>query len=225
MEPVEWLTVGLLIFAGVQSIVQIRTERTRRDERIADREERLERSFQYAWAEHFRFESLANAFDRFDLVELALLDVLRPTTVVPHDAGKFIEALTEAGREAGVLGGVTFGVLTDLERTVGIFVNSVKAFSREIPPGMQENAKPRWVRDNYGLDLDPWEKSIRELTRQVALLNVGRGKTQSQGSRGANPRLFRMNSLRISRPLRCVGCWHDHELLGRPRRAEPRIYH
>ncbi len=190
MEPVEWLTVGLLIFAGVQSIVQIRTERTRRDERIADREERLERSFQYAWAEHFRFESLANAFDRFDLVELALLDVLRPTTVVPHDAGKFIEALTEAGREAGVLGGVTFGVLTDLERTVGIFVNSVKAFSREIPPGMQENAKPNGSGTITVLTWIRGERDGRELTRQVALLNVGRGKTQSQGSRERTLRLF-----------------------------------
>ena len=166
----EWLTIGLLLFAGVQVFVQHRAERTRQADRAADREERLERAFQYAWAEHFRLESLADAFERFDLIELALLDVLQPSTVLPNSSVEFMHALTESGREAGVLGGVALGVFTDVERTVGIFVNSVKAFAREIPAGTPENEKPQWIRDHYGEDLKPWEKSIREFTKQVSLL-------------------------------------------------------
>jgi hypothetical protein len=170
VQPVEWLTLGLVVFAAVQVWLQFRTEQVRVRERRQDLDEELDRAFHYAWAEHFRFESLADGFERFDLIELALLDVLRPGDVLPKDTVEFVGALAQSSREAGVLAGIAVGACQDVERLVAIFVRSVQAFAKEAPAGLKEAEKPAWLRSTYGAELEPWESSIRKLIKQVSLL-------------------------------------------------------
>jgi hypothetical protein len=85
LQPIDWLTVGLLVFAAAQVWVQARSERQRRLERRLDNDEAVDRAFHYVWAEHFRLEGLADDLDRRDVVELAFLGVLNVITgyVVP----------------------------------------------------------------------------------------------------------------------------------------------
>ncbi len=80
-EPMEWLTIGLVLFAGVQAIVQVRTENQRKQERKTDRERSDDLAFQLAWAEQFRIDALAEEWDETetDLVSLSCLGVLNPS--------------------------------------------------------------------------------------------------------------------------------------------------
>lgn len=170
MSPIELLTLGLVLFAAAQVIVQVRTERLRQTERTADLDEALDQAFQYAWAEHFRFESLADVLQRSDLIELATLDLLRPEDVRLTDPVHLLRSLSMSGREAGVLGGILLGASVDVQRTVGIFVGSVKAFARSAPASMTEAEKVQWIRTEHGEDLEPWEKATRDLVKEIALL-------------------------------------------------------
>ena len=119
------LTVGLLIFAGAQVWVQYRAERQRQIELKATRDENLDRAFQLVWSEHFRLEALANHFRRADLIELAILGVLRPADVLPRDWGLVSQALGALSLEAGYLGSVAVTTGYDIARQIGIFVGSV----------------------------------------------------------------------------------------------------
>jgi hypothetical protein len=163
------LTLGLLIFAGAQVWVQVRSELQRQKERQAETDETLDRAFQLVWAEHFRLDALADHFKRADLIELAILGVLRPGDVLPRDWVKVSEALGMLSREAGFLGGVAVTSGYDIERQIGIFVGSVKAFAAEAPV-TTDAERVQWVRKHEGESLKKWETSIHKLVVQLSLL-------------------------------------------------------
>ena len=168
MTPIEWLTLGLVVFAAVQVAVQLRSEVVRKKELKADKEEALDQAFHYAWAEHFRLSSLADVMRRSDLIEMALLGLLRPEDVRPADTVQFLKALAQSGREAGVLGGFFLGASVDVERSVGLLVRSVQAFAKEAPTGLTDAGRVKWIRTKYGKHLEPWEKSTRTLVEDLA---------------------------------------------------------
>ena len=169
MDDMSLLTVGLMVFAGTQIWVQWRNELQRRAEREADRDEYTERAFQLAWSEHFRLEALAEHLRRADLIELAILGVLKPEDVLPRDWTAVAQSLGSLSREAGYLGGVALAMGHDIERQIGIFVDSARAFAREAPMA-GDSERVAWVRAEHGEDLEPWEKSVRELVTQLGLL-------------------------------------------------------
>lgn len=170
IEPMEWLTIGLVVFAGIQLWVQAGTERSRRHERDTARDEAIDRAFQFAWAEHFRVDGLADRLKRGDLIEMAYLDILNPTDVLPSDNGRYIEALSTMGREAGFLGGVTVSLSFEVQHSIALLNQSVKAFARQAPAKLSEPEKVKWLRDNFGADVAPWETAIRKLVPEVASL-------------------------------------------------------
>jgi hypothetical protein len=160
----------LVIFAGVQVALQARHERRRRGEREEDRDEKADRAFQYAWAEHFRLEGLADRVGREDLIEMALLGVLRPASVLPHEWGELTRAFATLSPEAGYLGGVAAALCHDVERSIGIFVGSVTALAKQAPGGFTQAQKTIWIREQFSKDLEPWEESIRIQVRELSRL-------------------------------------------------------
>ena len=169
MDDITLLTVGLVFFAAVQVIVQVRQESTRKAERAADRDETIDRAFHLAWAEHFRLDALADQFKKRDLVELTILGVLRPEDVLPKDWTALTEALSVLGREAGYLGGVASTLAHDLARTIAIYIGSVNAFAKGAPT-LTDAERVEWIHTHYGADLTAWEASIRSVARQLSLL-------------------------------------------------------
>jgi hypothetical protein len=169
MDDMSLLTIGLMVFAGTQVWVQWRNELQRRLERKADKDEAIERAFQLAWSEHFRLETLAEHLRRADLIELAILGVLKPEDVLPRDWTAVAQSLGSLSRESGYLGGVALAMGHDIERQIGIFVSSAKAFAKQAPM-TADSERVEWLRAEHGEDLEPWEKSIRELVTQLGLL-------------------------------------------------------
>jgi hypothetical protein len=170
IEPMEWLTIGLVLFAGAQVWLQHRSEVQRRRERAADRHEAIDRAFHLVWAEHFRLEGLANDLQRRDLIEMAYLGVLDPRDVLPRDWGRLTEALAALSREAGFLGGVAVALCHDVERAMAILLTSVRAFAREAPPAGSETEKIRWLREHFGENISPWESAVRKGVTELSLL-------------------------------------------------------
>jgi hypothetical protein len=176
MDPTEWLTLGLLVFAAVQVAVQVATEIGRRRERAEDERIRLasnahelDISFQTVWAEQFRLEGLANAWDHADLIELSVLGVLRSEDVLPRDWTVVMHALARLGSEAGYLGSVAMTLSHDTARQIATFNESVKEFATHCPhPGAAN--KMRFVQDQYGPQLEPHQKGIRTGLRELSLL-------------------------------------------------------
>jgi len=169
MDDITLLTIGLVVFAAAQVIVQVRAESTRRIERQADHDEEVDRAFHLAWAEHFRLDALADQLKKRDLVELTILGVLRPEDVLPRDWTAMTGALSALGREAGYLGGVASTLAHDLSRQIAIYIGSVRAFGKDAPVGTDAE-RVDWIRTHYGEDLAPWEKSIRDVATQLSLL-------------------------------------------------------
>jgi hypothetical protein len=170
IEPMEWLTIGLVVFAGAQVWLQVRAERQRMRERAAEGDERVDRAFHLAWAEHFRLSGLADELKRRDLIEMAYLDVLDPQEVLPRDWGRLTEALAGLSREAGFLGGVAVALCHDVERATAILLNSVRAFAQEAPPGMRESEKVNWLREQFSEELSPWEEAVRKGVTELSLV-------------------------------------------------------
>ena len=169
MDDTSILTIGLLLFAAAQVWVQYRNEETRTAERQFAANEAMDRAFHIAWAEHFRLEGLAGHLGRADLIELAVLGVLKPEDVLPRDWGKITEALSSLSREAGYLGGVAITMAFDIERQIGIFVSSVLAFAAAAPD-KTEMGRVLWVRKHHQSDLESWETSIRASVDQLSRL-------------------------------------------------------
>lgn len=170
MQPIDWLTVGLLLFAGAQVWVQARTEYQRRRERQLDADEGVDRAFQYVWAEHFRLEGLADELERRDLIELALLGVLRSEDALARDWSSLTEAMACLGREAGFLGGMASGLSHDVGRSIAILVSSVQSFASTLPEGLPPAQRVVALRQRYGEDLAPWEDAVRNGVRELAKL-------------------------------------------------------
>lgn len=170
IEPMEWLTIGLVIFAGAQIWVQVRAELQRKAERRADKEEAIDRAFQYVWAEHLRLEGLADELDRRDLIEMAFLGVLRSEEVLPRDWSKLIEAMASLSREAGFLGGMGVGLCNDVERAIRILVTSIESFATHGPIEVSPPERVQWLRHRYGKDVAQWEIGVRRGVRELANL-------------------------------------------------------
>jgi hypothetical protein len=169
LDPMNLLTFGLLVFAGVQVWLQHRVEQQRRLERKAERDAEIVRAFQLAWSEHFRLDGLARSCAKYDLIEMALLGVLRPGDVLPRDWGRVIESLTSLSPEAGYLGAVALSYGHEVERAIATYVASVAAFA-EAPGKVPLGEKIEWIRKHRDEALAPWEKTIREHTKQLALI-------------------------------------------------------
>lgn len=169
-EPMDWLTVGLLVFAGAQVWIQARGERLRISERRLDAEEVIDRAFHYVWAEHFRLATLADNLDQRDLVEMAFLGVLRSSDVLPRDSSRLTEAMSELSREAGWLGGVATSVSHEVERAIGVLSASVARFLDTVPTALDPPGKVRYLREHFGSDLEPWETAVRTGVRELAKL-------------------------------------------------------
>lgn len=169
-EPMEWLTIGLVVFAGAQLWVQQRSEVLRQKQIEADRAEEIDQAFHFAWAEHFRLEGLADRLERGDLIEMTYLGMIEPADVLPEDHGNLMRALSCMGREAGFLGGVAVSLAYDVRHAMAILIESTKAFARRCPADLSEPEKVKWIRENYGKDLAPWEEAVRELVTELSRL-------------------------------------------------------
>ena len=168
-DSIEWLTIGLLIFAGVQILVPHLAERRRISERQADDERASDVAFQTAWAEHFRIDGLADEYERLDLLQLAALGVLNPDDVLPRDWSVVMSALARLGPEAGYLGGVALTLGHDTARNIATLNALIKNFQRMYPnEGAERIAE--LVRNNRKREVDELEKKIRQMTRDLGLL-------------------------------------------------------
>ena len=157
-----------MLFAAVQAGIQIRTEELRESERAAERDERIDRAFQFVWAEHFRLEGLADRYEKLGLVNLASLGLLRPEDVLPRDPTNLTKACSLLGTEAGFLGGAAIGVCYDVAETIGIYLQQVNG----LPPGpLNETNATRAVRIRaaYSESLGPLEKRILIGVRDLSL--------------------------------------------------------
>lgn len=170
------LTIGLLLFAGMQWWVTKRSEAARRRERAADEQARdreadraLDAAFQLVWAEHFRLDGLADQWDREDLVVLSALGVLSPDDVLPRDWTVVIRAVSQLSVESGFLGGVAMTRAHDMARSIASLNGVVQGIARQYP----QHAPAHIIQvahSSYRGETDPIVRAIRHGTRDLSLL-------------------------------------------------------
>ena len=176
MQPVEWLTIGLVIFAGAQIWIQSRAERNRLVERERDEQNRLaaeqrilDRTYQSLWAEHFRLDSLADQWDESDVLELAVLGVLRTDAVIPSNRSAAAAEFASLSVEAGYLGGVALTFANDLARQIALLVGLVGSHRREYPEKGDADLV-NLIRYNRADEVTTLEASIRNGARELSLM-------------------------------------------------------
>jgi len=168
------LTLGLLVFAGMQWWVTHKAEESRREERFQDktdererRDQELDRAFQTVWAEHLRIEALADYWDEHDFVTLSALGVLRASDLLPRNWTTIMEALGVLGRESAFLGAVAVALAHDAEREVAALNAIVGGYTRQYPDKSPDEIA-NLVRHNRGNDVLILEKNIKKLARDLA---------------------------------------------------------
>ena len=102
IEPMEWLTVGLVLFAGAQVLLQHRTELARSRERKEDRDQRLAGLVGITFAEGARLLLIADEWEEHGLQSLASMERLDPRDVLPTDRGQLHAVVGELGEEAAI---------------------------------------------------------------------------------------------------------------------------
>lgn len=177
LDPMNLLTFGLLVFAGVQVWVTHKAERARLAERAADEQARTEAeakevdlAFQTVWAEHFRLDALAASYAKADLLQMSLTGILRPEDVLPRDWATQTRMLARLGAEAGYLGGVAITLAHDLARDIHEFNQSIAdLFDRNDERAI--GLKVASIRTTgRGSRLAMYEERIRGQCRELATL-------------------------------------------------------
>jgi len=166
----EWLTVGLVLFAGAQVFALGRTEDQRKRERKIDRERSDDLAFQLAWAEQFRIDGLADEWDRADLVSLSSMGVLNPGDVLPRDWTAVISALVSLSVESGYLGGVAITLAHDTARRIAMLNSLVADVIRKYPEDTSLVDMAATVRGHHPETIANLETQIRTTTRDLSRL-------------------------------------------------------
>lgn len=174
-DPMEWLTIGLLIFAGVQVYVSHAAEAARRRERLADEQARTDdrnrladQDFQFAWAEHFRLDAFAKEIEKLDLVEQSLLGMLDHTQILPREWSELMAALSRIGVEAGYLGAVALTQAHDTARDIARLNNILGALKLARPERTVAELE-QYARASVP-GLNEYEVSVKQGVRETALL-------------------------------------------------------
>jgi hypothetical protein len=169
-DPMEWLTIGLVIFAGAQIFVQVRTEQGRLRERQEDEERAEDLAFQLAWAEHFRIDGLADEWERADLVQLSCLGILNPADVLPRDWTTVMSALAHLSVESGYLGGVALTLAHDTARKIGALNSVVRDVIKKYPADSSTVTMAETVHAHHPEMLADLQKQIRATSRDLSRL-------------------------------------------------------
>ena len=89
MTPTEWLTIGLVVFAGVQVLIQYRDFRERRRAaRPRRRSQRIDQARTNLTVEWYRMRRIAQQWNGVDLVQGAEVGQLYPEEILPRDRGR-----------------------------------------------------------------------------------------------------------------------------------------
>lgn len=105
-DPMEWLTIGLLVFAGVMILVEHRRDlRTRQKDEAAE-ERDIAIAARTVHAEAFRLFQLADRFERpgFDFVQYAADGMLNPNEARLGDPSLMAQMLARLGKLPANLG-------------------------------------------------------------------------------------------------------------------------
>ncbi len=179
-DPTVLLTTGLVLFAGVQVIVMLRTESRAKVERAKDEaaeRRRLEReddiAYQTCYAEHFRLWSLGKRYRGSDLIELSLAGLLRPEDLLPRDWGLITQMLGRLSAEAGYLGATAMSLAHDGAASVATFNATIKKLA-DTSGSVDLTSRLKYVRDTpgsgLGSELAKYEEKIRKSVEETALL-------------------------------------------------------
>lgn len=98
-------TVGLLIYAGVQTSLQRRAEKKRRQERDEDEVRAVDLALAVVNAEWFRLWTIARNWETGDLVQLAADGQIDSADVEPADWAQLTESLAHLGFATASLAG------------------------------------------------------------------------------------------------------------------------
>ena len=139
-DSMEWLTVGLVVFAGVQVLVAVRHEQQRRRERASEERARraeldrlADQDVLIVLAEHFRLDVLAKEWRQLDLVELSLMGVFEPAQLLSDQSSQVLVALSRSSVEAGQLGAIALSQGHEASRGAARLARMLKNLSEKHP--------------------------------------------------------------------------------------------
>ena len=137
MTPIEWLTIGLVVFAGVQVLIQYRDFRERRREHDRDEAKRIDQARTNLTFEWYRMRSIMQQWTALDLVTSIQVGQFDPDEILPHDRRSLVTDIARLGETS------TFLVMDCLEnaddaakiakRVVGMVKRFTQAELNELP--------------------------------------------------------------------------------------------
>jgi hypothetical protein len=163
------LTVGLLFFAGMQWWVTHRAEVTRKKERREDDERERRMSYWAVWAEYFRLWSVAQYWQKSDLLELAALRQLRADDFLPRDFTNTAQQVGRLGPEAAQLGGVALTTAFDVSRRVAQLVEFYDRLQEEASP-LKGAEVLDYARSHYNERIESEQQVIRNMASEAAAI-------------------------------------------------------
>jgi cbb3-type cytochrome oxidase subunit 3 len=175
MDPMHWLTFGLLVFAWIQVWIMHRADKRAKRERETDEASEQRRSehdedvaYQTCYAEHFRVWALAKRYRLSDLVKLSAFRLLRPEDLLPRDWGLLTQMLGRLSPEAAALGALAVTHAYDTAASIATFNAAVAKLCAD-SASADITVQLRYVRDRAA-ELASHEERIRDKAEETAIL-------------------------------------------------------
>jgi hypothetical protein len=173
MDPNVLLTIGLLIFSGVQLWIMHQTEERAKKERALDArtladQQLLEHdvAYQTVYAEHFRLWSLASQLEKASLAEMSVLGLLRPEHVEPRNPSNIAQKLASLSAEAGHLGVLAVSLASDTALAIASFNARLEKLMGELPGDFPERVAA--VQKIHARYIEERQAIIRSGVREIA---------------------------------------------------------
>jgi hypothetical protein len=130
VEAMEWLTIALVVFAGVQIYVMNRTERREAQESADDDEREQDVAFHVLTAETFRLESVVRQIEQMDLVQAAIDEVLPEGEIRITDPSMLSQAYGRLGYIPARMGAAGLARFAEMGREFFLFRKAVNKYGQ-----------------------------------------------------------------------------------------------
>jgi hypothetical protein len=161
MQPIDWLTIGLVIFAGAQVWTQDREFRERRLQRDREKNQRIDQARTHLTIEWYRMRSISQQWTKVDLAKSIQVGQFDPEEILPPDRRSLVSDIGRLGETPTLLVMESFDNADDAAKIAKRIVAMVGRFTEATRQGVLPDSAE---------NLETYQSTIEDLVTSIRLL-------------------------------------------------------
>jgi hypothetical protein len=141
VQPIDWLTIGLVIFAGAQVWTQDRELRERRRQRDHEQDQRIDQARTHLTIEWYRMRNISQQWTKVDLMKSIQVGQFDPEEILPYDRRSLLSDIARLGETPTLLVMESCDNADDAIKVAKRLVAMVERFTAVIRKDLPETAE------------------------------------------------------------------------------------